>query len=261
VISLLIPYIRPLGIPIPISPEINKYWNYITSIKEGSIVAIQLASDPSTIPETRSSHQITILKLFERNCKIVFFALRSDALPLHEEMMKWVLERLPSGKKPIYGKDYVNLGYLVDAESTVAALASNLKEFVRQDAYGNPINSLDVLKYINTGADFDLVVWNDGSRGIYGYVLRQWQEKYGTPMLIIASSINKPGVMPYIHSGQFKGGSFGIEGSSQIEYLSGYIGDAIKSTEPASLSAIAVTFLIIFGNIVYVIQRSRGKKK
>ena len=132
IISLLIPYVRPLGLPIPISNDIEDYYEFITTVEEGSVVAIELASDPSTIPQLRSAHQISILKLLERNCKLVFFHMRDDAQPLHEEMMEWVLANFPTGDKPVYGEDWVNLGYLVDAESTVAALASGVKTLYLQ---------------------------------------------------------------------------------------------------------------------------------
>jgi len=260
IISLLIPYVRPLGLPIPIGNEIQDYYEFITTIEEGSVVAIELASDPSTIPQLRSAHQITILKLFERNCKLVFFHMRDDAQPLHEAMMEWVLENLPLADKPVYGEDYVNLGYLVDAESTVAALASGVKDFVSSDAYDNELSSLPMLEDIDDGSDFDLVIWNDGSRGIFTYMLRQWQEVYGTPLVVIAVSINKPTVMPYLQSGQVSAGSFGIDGSAQLEYISGYVGDATKATEPGSLAGLSIMMLLIVGNVVYFIQKSRGEE-
>ena len=260
IISLLIPYVRPLGLPIPIGDEIEDYYELITTIEEGSVIAIELASDPSTIPQLRSAHQITILKLLERNCKLVFFHMRDDAQPLHEEMMEWVLENFPLADKPVYGEDWVNLGYLVDAESTVAALASGVKDFVSSDAYDNELSSLPMLDEIEDGSDFDLVIWNDGSRGIFAYMLRQWQEVYGTPLVVIAVSINKPTVMPYLQSGQVSAGSFGIDGSAQLEYISGYIGDATKATEPGSLAGLSIMMLLIIGNVVYFIQKSRGEE-
>jgi hypothetical protein len=258
IISLLIPYVRPLGMPIPIGAEIEDYYEFITTVEEGSVVAIELASDPSTIPQLRSAHQITVLKLLERNCKLVFFQMRDDAPPLHEEMMDWVLSRFPSDDKPEYGEDWVNLGYLVDAESTVAALASGVKDFVSTDAYGNDLSSLPMLEDINDGSDFDFVVWNDGSRGIFTYMLRQWQEVHGTPLVVIAVSINKPSVMPYLQSGQVTVASFGIDGSAQLEYISGHVGDATKSTEPGSLAALSITILLILSNLVYFALKSRG---
>lgn len=260
IISLLIPYVRPLGLPIPISNDIEDYYEFITTVEEGSVVAIELASDPSTIPQLRSAHQISILKLLERNCKLVFFHMRDDAQPLHEEMMEWVLANFPTGDKPVYGEDWVNLGYLVDAESTVAALASGVKDFVSTDAYDNDLNSLPMLEDIDDGSDFDFVIWNDGSRGIFTYMLRQWQEVYGTPLVVIAVSINKPTVMPYLQSGQVTAASFGIDGSAQLEYISGYVGDAIKSTEPGSLAGLSITIMLIVSNVVYLIQKSRGEE-
>jgi hypothetical protein len=254
-ISLLIPYIRPLGLPIPISPETRAYWNYITSLPPGSVVAVQLASDPSTIPQTRSSHQITILKLFEQGCKLFFFTLRDDAPPLHEEMMRWVEAHLSAGKTITYGVDYVNIGYVADAEATIASLVADVKGLVDQDAYGNPLSSLPMMADINTGEDFDLVVWNDGSRGIYMFALRQWREKLGTPLVIIAATINKPGIMNYIQSGQVSGGAFGVDGGAQIETISGYLGDAKKATEPGSLSALTLTILLLVSNTIYISKR------
>jgi hypothetical protein len=255
IISLLIPYVRPLGIPIPIGAETRSYWNYIANLPEGSVVAMQLASDPSTIPQTRSAHQITMLKLFQQNCKIVFFTLRDDAPPLHEEMMQWVEAHLPSSKKLAYGVDYVNLGFLADTEATIAAIVADLKGFVEEDAYGNSLSSQPMMANINTGEDFDLIVWNDGSRGIYMFALRQWQEKLGTPLLIIASTINKPGIMNYLQSGQVAGAAFGTEGGAQIESISGYIGDSTKATEPGSLSALVLTIVLLISNTIYIVKR------
>jgi len=258
IISLLIPYVRPLGLPIPIGSEIENYYEYITTVEEGSVIAIELACDPSTIPQLRSAHQITILTLLQRNCKIVFFHMRDDAAPLHEQMMTWVLDKFPADDKPVYGEDWVNLGYLVDAESTVAAIANGVKDFVAEDAYGNALSSLPMLEDIDDGSDFDFVVWNDGSRGIFTYMLRQWQEVYGTPLVVIAVSINKPSVLPYLQSGQVTVASFGVDGSAQLEYISGYVGEATKQTEPGSLAALSLTILLIISNLVYFVLKSRG---
>ena len=260
IIALLIPYVRPLGLPIPVGSEIVEYWDFIQNVEEGSVVAVELACDPSTIPQLRSAHQITLLELFKKNCKLVFFQMRDDAPPLHEEMNDWVLAKLPSDDQPVYGEDWVNLGYLIDAESTVAALAGGIKSLVATDAYGNDLNSLPMLDDIEDGGDFDFVVWNDGSRGIFTYMLRQWQEVHGTPLVVLSVAINKPTVMPYLQSGQVVVASFGIEGSAQIEYISGNIGDAIKATEPGSLAGLAITLLLIIGNVAYLIQRFGGKE-
>jgi hypothetical protein len=258
-ISLLIPYVRPLGLPIPISAEINDYWNYIQNVEEGSVVAVELASDPSTIPQLRSAHQITLLELFKKRCKLVFFQMRDDSPPLHEEMIDWVMARLPSDISPVYGEDWVNLGYLVDAESTVAAIASGIKDFVATDAYGNSLSELPMLDNINDGGDFDFVMWNDGSRGIFTYMLRQWQEVYGTPLVVLAVAINKPATLPYLQSGQVVVASFGIDGSAQIEFISGYIGEAIKSTEPGSVAGLSILILLIISNAAFLLQRARGE--
>jgi len=260
IVSLLIPYVRPLGIPIPISAEVDNYYSFITNVEEGSIVAVELASDPSTIPQLRSAHQITLLKLFEKNCKVVFFQMRDDAPPLHEEMMDWVMGNLPANEQPVYGEDWVNFGYLVDAEATVAALATDLKGLVSTDAYDNDLDDLPMLDDIKDGSDFDFVLWNDGSRGIFTYMLRQWQEVHGTPLVVIAVAINKPDVLPYVQSGQVTVAAFGIDGSSQLEFISGYIGDATKATEPGSLAGLSISILLIVSNIIYFVQKFRGEE-
>ncbi len=260
IIALLIPYVRPLGLPIPVGSEIVAYWDFIQNVEEGSVVAVELASDPSTIPQLRSAHQITLLELFKKNCKLIFFQMRDDSPPLHEEMIDWVLAKLPSGDQPVYGEDWVNFGYLIDAESTVASLAGGIKNLVSTDAYGNDLDSLPMLDDIMDGGDFDFVLWNDGSRGIFTYMLRQWQEVHGTPLVVLSVAINKPAVMPYLQSGQVVVASFGIEGSAQIEFISGNIGNAIKSTEPGSLAGLAISVLLIIGNVAYLIQRFGGKQ-
>ena len=167
---------------------------------------------------------------------------------------------IPVGSEPVYGEDWVNFGYLIDAESTVASLAGGIKNLVSTDAYGNDLDSLPMLDDIIDGGDFDFVVWNDGSRGIFTYMLRQWQEVHGTPLVVLSVAINKPAVMPYLQSGQVVVASFGIEGSAQIEFISGNIGNAIKSTEPGSLAGLAISVLLIIGNVAYLIQRFGGKE-
>jgi hypothetical protein len=92
-------------------------------------------------------------------------------------------------------------------------------------------------------------------------MLRQWQEVYGTPLVVIAVSINKPSVMPYLQSGQVSVASFGVDGSAQLEYISGYVGEATKQTEPGSLAALSLTILLIISNVVYFILKSRGVEK
>jgi hypothetical protein len=181
----------------------------------------------------------------------MFYCFEKAGPILQSEAIDWAIERLPEEKLPVYGEDYVRLGFLAGDEHSYAALASDIRGLVGRDMFDNSLNDLPMMEGIEDGGDFDLAVINTGSRSDYIWHLRQWTEKFGTKSVVIGVDLFKPDIQPYLASGQYAGGSLGLAEVAQYESLTGLFGSASIETQSMSLGAITATFWVIIANISY----------
>jgi len=108
-ITIIFPLLHPILIPFPISEYTEMYWKYVTeTIPEGSVVGFQNQIAPASDPQLGSGTVLTLVKLFERDCKIISFTLGAESIPLTAKYFEETEKIL--GRELVYGVDYVRLG-------------------------------------------------------------------------------------------------------------------------------------------------------
>ena len=69
-----------------------------------------------------------------------------------------------------------------------------------------------------------------------------------------------PGSYPYINAKQITGLVGGLKGASEYENLVGFRGFASKGMDSQSVIHVFIVFLMVLGNIAYLITRKKTKK-
>ena len=83
----------------------------------------------------------------EHDCKVICSTLWADGPLMIDRGFKHVVAQLEKqGRKPIYGVDYVNLGYKAGDRVAIAKITSSFKQTFPTDNAGNPTSALPIMQ-------------------------------------------------------------------------------------------------------------------
>ena len=249
-----LPLVYPLGLPNGASEYSLNYYREIQSLPEGSIVIMNYDIEATGWDELKSQVIATVKHLMARPVKILFVSDHVLGAAFVEKSLDLVQSHIDANGKE-YGIDYVILGYL-PGEAAVAAMATDFHQLITVDYYGNSVAGT-FLDDIVDGSDIQLVVSIDSFSGIGPYI-NHFYLKYGTTLLEGCLGGMIPGAINTYQVGQIQGLLGGIPGGAEYEYLTGYPGEGIKSTDAVSLIHLMGIGMIVLGNVVYFRKKSGG---
>ncbi len=258
VISL--PLIRPLGLPISMSPMTTAYYDVVEKVKPGDVVVISMDYSPASMPEQYPATKATVAHLSAKGAKIVGLGFWADGVPFMDRAFKDVLGA--SKDHPKYGIDFVNLGWIPNGEVGMSALGKDVQATCPKDYYGTPVGALPMMKDIKAGKDFKLLITiASGTPGVPEW-LRQIQAQYEVTTITAVTAVSAPGIRPYFPT-QIGGVIEGLAGAAEYEVLLaryGYKGTLAPPMDAQSLSHLLVIVFIVLGNIGFALKKyGKGK--
>ena len=257
VISIVIPLLNPVGLPIGISSTTRDVYNYIeNTLPAGKPVLIDLYYEMAARAELEPQAAAVIKHLFEKNCKLVFVSTITYG-PIVFELLKSTAADLFADKT--YGVDYVFLGYIAGNEPAVRSLATSIRGTVAVDNYGTAISALQMMADIDKAEDFALVFIVSSGTDTFGWYVRQWYTPYDVPLLFGALSVIGPSIKPYVDAGQAIGMLTGQRSAAEYETLVGRKGLGLASMDAQSFAHALILIFIIIGNIILFATRSKPK--
>jgi len=252
-----IPFFVPMVLPLPITEMTSKYNDFIESIPDGSIVAFNVQIYRSTWPMLGSGSAVTTTRLFEKDCRIVFFTMSASGVPMIDFNVQEAFKINPKLSDKVYGADWVDLGFVSGDESGLAAFLTNIPGVLPTDSNGTPLEDIPIMKGIKTGGDIKYVINAAGSVSSPPlYFQRQWVAKYGVKLGLIAVKSTGPQVTPFIEAGEMQGALIGTGGCAEYEALTQKPGPALSLTNAGSITIIFLMLLMVASNINYY----RGRK-
>lgn len=241
IIIATVPLMRPIGLPIKISPQTQAAYDFINSLPKGSLVLFS-PGVPIAYSEIGAS-QIAVMKhLMRNNLKVVLFASSADALITLRQILDAV-----DLKNKVYGVDYVNLGLIAGGESAIAALATSFKQTVVADIYGTPSKDLDIVKQITDARSFSLIVHGDSSQ-FHMYFIRHWYKPFGVPQVLICTAAVAAVAQPYYNSKDIQFMIITQKGGAEYEKILNEPASSLKLLDSLSICLIYMLGLIITGN-------------
>jgi len=256
-LSVIIPLISPINIPIQTSSHSQTVYDTLNSLDNGSKILLSFEYGPSTKPEIHPMSIGILRMLIEKEVKIYGMALWPDGLFMSQEAFKEVAENEFNLK---YGTDYVNLGFKPGNEAVVKGVASNIRKLFPVDTKGYKIDEIEMMDGIQNIKDFDFVF--SLSAGFPG--AKEWlqfaTDPNNIPLSTGCTSIQVTEVLPYVESGQVKGILAGMPGAAEFEKLINIPGTATGLMAAQSFAHVVIIFFIIIGNITYYLTRKKGQK-
>lgn len=202
--------------------------------------------------------------------KLYFLAL----WPVGPQMIDDTIERVIKADFPemAYGEDYVNLGFKPGYEGVIKVIVTDLRALYTTDSRGTNVDQIPMCRGVENVQAMDLII--NVSAGYPG--TKEWVQYAATPypdqIKIVAgcTGVQAPQLYPYIPD-QLPGLLGAIKGAAEYEDLvmQNYVRD--KGLEPEAkylegkrrmgpqlVAHVLMILLIVVGNIIYFMSRSRG---
>ena len=162
-------------------------------------------------------------------------------------------------KKP--GEDYVFLGYKPGATSLVLNMGENFKSAFARDTRGISTASMGATRPINKLEDFDYVITLAAGQTMDLVWVAYAVDRYNVTLGGACTAVMAPDMFPYLQSGQMNGLIAGLAGAAELEVLNEAPGSAVAGMRPQVAAHLVIIFFILFGNVMYFLQRRRQRAR
>ena len=252
-----LPLLYPFGLPIRVSPEVQKIYDYVESLPEGSVVLLSLDFDPSSKPELYPMSVALLRHAFRKRLKVMGMTLWITGTGMAESVFSQVAQE--SGKEK--GTDYAFLGYAPGGANVIISMGQDLYAAFPTDYYGTKTADVPMLKEVRTLRDVRYTV--SLSAGFPG--LDTWyvygKEKYGFELGGGCTAVSAPRFYPLIDTGQINGLLGGLRGAAEYETLLDMKGKATAGMDAQSATHFLIIFLIMVCNLFYFLGgQKRGRR-
>ena len=278
-LAVAIPILFQVQFPEKATGLAQSTYDAVEQVPDGGKVMLAFDFDPASEGELGPMATSFVRHLCERwkqqkadgkpTVKLYFIAL----WPVGPQMIDDTIEKVIKADYPemVYGEDYVNLGFKPGGEGVIKVIVTDLRSLYSTDSLGTNIDQIPMCRDVENVQNMDLVInISAGSPGT-----KEWVQYAATPypdkIKIIAgcTGVQAPQLYPYIPA-QLPGLLGAIKGAAEYEALVNENYDQKKGREtpakylegkrrmgPQLIAHVLMILLIILGNVVFFMGRSR----
>lgn len=251
VVAIVVPLLRPLGLPIEPRPEVRAVFDTINKLPAGSTILVSADFEPAGKPELQPFLEALMRLAFQRNLRIVGMSLIPYGPPPLDEAWRH------HANSKSYGVDFANLGFKEGKLIVMTKLGESVRNTYSEDIHGTPIDKLPILSNIRKLEDFSLVVLiSSGYPGASEWI-PQVHGRYTNKIVAAVVSVMGPDLVPFLGSGQLLGLVSGMAGAAQFETLVGIKGQATAGMDAQNFAHLLIIGAIVLANVAFVIGRRR----
>src|SRR5439155_231178 len=156
-----LPLLWPVNLPITVTPRVEAAYQPIESLPPGSTVFISMDYEPDTMAELQPMSIAVLRHCFRKNLKLIVITLYPAGPGLVEPALR--LAAVAEGKER--NKDYAFLGYKSGFQTVMIAIGESIRQQFPVDFYGTPLDSIPVMRGVDSYAKIDLVINLSASSG------------------------------------------------------------------------------------------------
>lgn len=246
-----IPLMRPLKLPLNMSPGTKAAFEIIDGLPEGSIVfhavGISASADAEVWPQMVALSQ----HYMKKRLRIIYFPTTLEGGMYINRVLSNIAPKY--GYK--YGEDLVALPFKAGGEPVIAGL-KDFYSLYTTDVYGKDLKDLPVLQGFRGMEDVAVLVINTVGDDV-NFFVRHIESAFGTTMVAAGAATVLPVIGPYLASGQVKAAISGISGAAEYELLADVPGKAMGAMDAQSMGHLLIIILIFLGNLGFHFQRRR----
>lgn len=253
-LSLLIPVIRPLGLPVNISKEYTEYfYNYLNDIPKDSIVFFDLSFRETGEAELGAS-VLPAFELLQKHGVKVVVGGQWEQAPF---FMQSRIEKRASEIGSVYGVDWVNIGYKPGGTATwrvmmedfwkgAAGVDCNQTKF-------DQIPLMDRVRKLDKDTFAAIIIWQAGTPGS-----DTWMTYAPDIPLLAVYMGGVGGNARYLRSGQVQACIGGMQHVAEFEKITGSFGDAIGLLDAQSLAILVTIGFVVLGNVAWLMDKKHS---
>lgn len=256
-VTLMIALVFPLGMPVTITKQTREFHKYIDDLPPGSVVIMSNDVEAGH-PALFATLGAVISDLLRHPIKFVIVHMHQEGPYVTIKLLKDYVPKEVVARKT-YGVDYVVFGFAPGQEVALSGMLSDIRTVYKTDVHGTPVDDLPLMKTVHNSKDFQLAI-GVGDRFDYVEIdVRQFVASAKLPLLEIPNVGGVPGTVPFYPS-SIKAILAGEPAGVEYEALLGEKGVAVIQNDLLGLCYGFVLIAIIFGNIVYGLNRFSTKK-
>jgi hypothetical protein len=253
-LAVIIPAIKSFDVPVSVSPEVKRIYDFVDSLKADDYIFICVDYDPSSMAELNPMTVAIVNQAFQKDLKIVFVTLSQFGPGLVEQ----ITSELAGNHGKINGVDYAFLGYRPYPAIVILAMGVDFRVPFPQDYYGMPLDSLPVMDGIKNFEDVKGVI-EITSGNTAEFWLTYGNGRYGFPLAIGITGVMSANYYQYLSSGQLFGIIPGVKGAAEYEELVNYPGEGKAQMSYQVIAHAVIILFIIISNVAYFATRKRSK--
>ena len=267
-ILVLGPVLRPIGMPIAVTPGTREFYNWLNKLGPDDIVLSVWETGFSAYNELKGGIIAAHRMIIEKGAKMCVVFSTTEGRAIFQMVFGDPERNIPGILTPDleahdykYWEDYIVLGYVFVNDAAVISMGNDFQGYIHNDWEGRPIKG-SFLDRIKTAGDFSLIV--DFSPGMQTVTLiSNYAMPYGTPMIAGAIGVCIPLWSPYLDTGYLKAILATTRGGAELEYLTGHPGPGLQAMDAFTLVHYMLIAFIIIGNIGYFgwSRKARVKEK
>jgi hypothetical protein len=255
-IAVLIPLLRPLGLPITIQPWTRSAYETMINSPKDKVVVIEDLWGVGSLAEAESAHTALIRILLKNDIPFVLYSQGQDSPALHLYILDKV-QNYPEARGKVYGEDYVLFGYLPGGEGAIPVLAEDFHQTFKTDYFGTPIEQLPLMDNLHNYEDVSFVITIAGQQTWIDVPVRQWYNRYNVPLISYTQTGGTVVSIQYYPNSGVLGIIEGSRGGAELEYLGAVFGIGQAQSDAKTLSFLTIFGFVILGNISYFASRRK----
>ena len=255
-LAVIIPTILKPRMPLSVSVPTQDVYNYIEALAPGARVMISFDYGPSSMPEPTAIAESVLRHCFERGVKVIGMTLMPTGVPLAEKTLK----DISTEKGAVVGEDYVFLGFRPGGALVILGMGENIANIFGTDYAGKPVAEIPLMREVVNYNDIDLMLVLASGNSVEEWIIYA-NTQYDLKIAAGTTAVITTQLYPYLQTGQLIGLLNGYLGAAEYEKLTGEIGRGTVGINNATFAHVLIIVFVIIGNIIYIIQRRREKKK
>lgn len=240
--------IFPLGSPFQMSTATVDAYNYVQTLKPGSICVLGGGNVFAFDLESSAAMIAAVKQIARQGLRMVEFPTAVEGITFHHYCVDAARVDEKFGGPWRYGRDYVYLPYVAGGTAVaVVAFLTNVHATVSTDIFGTPIDQIPLMKDFHDYKDMALWFMPHWAAETYSpYIVGE----RGVPMMYFSQAQGYVAAAVYmnIYPGKMWVTN-GFLGGAQYEQLMGYSGIGHAAVDSYSVLSIVVLGFVVLGNL------------
>lgn len=254
-LAVIIPVVVSFEVPVSVSPEVRKIYDFVENLKPGDYLFIAVDYDPSSMAELNPMAEAVLNQAFAKNLKVIIVTLAQFGPGMVEDLTT----RLAAVHHRVRGEDYVFLGYRPYPAITIMLMGINFRVPFPVDHYSVPLDSLPMMRDVRNFSDVKAVI--DFTAGnTADFWITYGVGRFDFPLAIGITGVMAADYYQYLQSGQIFGIIPGVKGAAEYEELVGFPGKGKEQMAYQVIAHSVIIAFIIISNIAFFATRKQKQQ-